>query len=84
MLPADMRPSVPDMTGLVPVSRHYLVDEENPRGVDEAPPADMKSSSAGFLTQIARESHRAVWKQASAPEAELAKLSLSKNGNGRR
>ncbi|KIV88055.1 hypothetical protein PV10_08985 [Exophiala mesophila] len=61
VMPKDMQPGVPDMGHLVPISRHYLVDEEYPTGIDEPAPEDMKSSSAGFLESIAYRSHQTVW-----------------------
>lgn len=44
VMPDHMRPTQPDMTPLKSYSRHYMVDEEHPSGVNEPAPADFNSN----------------------------------------
>ncbi|EXJ85452.1 hypothetical protein A1O1_05816 [Capronia coronata CBS 617.96] len=60
-MPTSMQPTKPDLSGLEPESRHYLVDEEHPKGVSEPPPTDEKPKSPQELKSIARVTHATKW-----------------------
>lgn len=60
-MPTSLQPTTPDLTGLGPVSRHYLVDEEHPNGIPEPPPPDDQEKSPQELKSIARATHAAKW-----------------------
>lgn len=44
VMPANMNPMQLDPSSLKSYSRHYMVDDQNPRGVEEAPPADFNQN----------------------------------------
>ena len=44
-LPTNMQPYTPDISGLRPEYRHYLVDDEHPNGVPEPPPGPISKTS---------------------------------------
>lgn len=44
VMPDHMRPTQPNMAPLQSYSRHYMVDEDHPNGVNEAPPADFNAN----------------------------------------
>ncbi|KAL2425985.1 hypothetical protein ABEF95_008578 [Exophiala dermatitidis] len=60
-MPASLQPTKPDLSGIAPESRHYLVDEEHPNGIPEPPPEDIKPRSPQELKSIARASNTAKW-----------------------
>ncbi|KAG9771229.1 hypothetical protein KCU88_g6405, partial [Aureobasidium melanogenum] len=60
-MPASLQPTKPDLSGIAPESRHYLVDEEHPNGIPEPPPEDIKPRSPQELKSIARASNTVKW-----------------------
>ncbi|OAP59647.1 hypothetical protein AYL99_06945 [Fonsecaea erecta] len=42
VMPSNLQPYKPDLSGISPVTRHYVVDEEHPTGVTEPAPVNVK------------------------------------------
>ena len=42
IMPSNLQPHKPDMSGLAVATRHYLVDEQHPAGIAEAAPSNME------------------------------------------
>jgi hypothetical protein len=59
-MPASMQPYTPDTSGLVAMTRHYLVDDEHPKGVPEPPPAaeQTRPSATRRYTPVAKQKSR--------------------------
>ena len=60
-MPTNMQPKSPDTSVLVPISRHYLVNEQYPKGVLEPPPRNLRGKNSQELGSLAGASHKAMW-----------------------